>query len=567
MEQVYLFLEELYIFLDSYPWISIVFFAILQLWAFIPTLRKLDKFKRFFSSSENWNIEEKECSHAILVENSSEDFTELVSEINEYLDKNEGTTDFGIIKDKVENRLEALYEDATSKVSFPTYLGLMGTFFGVWIGLQSFKIGVKKAGVSDEIVAALIGGIIVSMVTSLIGLVLMMWGNAKAGDVLKKVDNDKNNFFDFIQVRLMPVLGTSMVSALNKLHRTINTFEPAFKGIIGEFKDAFSECTETLRGTFGEKVQLLTSAVETMGKNMSLINENVKLQEQLLRTMQQRETLKTLENFVAAADKFDAITTSIAKLSEVKDNLADSSVKLVEAQTKFIGQMSIPERVFEKINAILNRIVTFEESLNALGESISQTQLLGNSQMNLIQEQITAIQKKTDLAVSYQELADDELKAVYEAQKKAIKQLNEKYCAAIDAHGDDFALAMNDFKQAYEMIVKECMSAVEAKRDEYIAEIKKSLDLEAKNKHLAHLAQMPELLALLSNIQSSVKVQPEVVSKITTVSSQINGIKSTLDSMEKKIGTTRATSQNRQEGPKEPVKKRRWPFSMFSRMK
>lgn len=560
-------MEQIYLFLDSNPWISIVFFAILQLWAFIPTFRKLDKFKNFFSDSENWNIEEKESCHAILVENSSENFTELVNEINEYLDKNEGTTDFGIIKDKVENRLEALYEDATSKVSFPTYLGLMGTFFGVWIGLQSFKIGVEQAGVSDEIVSALIGGIIVSMVTSLVGLVLMMWGNAKAGDVLKIVENDKNKFFDFIQVRLMPVLGTSMVSALNKLHRTINTFEPAFKGVIGEFKDAFSECTETLRGTFGEKVQLLTSAVETMGKNMSLINENVKLQEQLLRTMQQRETLKTLENFVAAADKFDAVTTSIAKLSEVKENLADSSVKLVEAQTKFIDQMSVPERVFEKINAILNRIVTFEESLNALGESISQTQLLGNSQMNLIQEQITAIQKKTDLAVSYQELVDDELKAVYEAQKNAIKQLNEKYCAAIDAHGDDFALAMNDFKQAYEKIVKECMSAVEAKRDEYIAEIRKSIDLEAKNQHLAQLAKIPELLALLSNIQSSVKVQPEVSSKITTVSHQIDGVKSTLDSMEKKIGTTRSTSQNRQEGPKEPVKNRRWPFSMFSRKK
>ena len=491
-------MEQVYLFLDSNPWISILFFAALQLWAFIPTLRKLDKFKGFFSNSENWKVEEKESGYAIHVENSSEDLTELVGEINEYLEKNEGTTDFGIIKDKVENRLEALHEDATSKISFPTYLGLMGTFFGVWIGLQSFKIGVDKAGVSDEIVSALIGGVIVSMVTSLIGLVLMMWGNAKAGDVLKKVEGDKNKFFDFIQVRLMPVLGTSMVSALNKLHRTINTFEPAFKGVIGEFKDAFSECTETLRGTFGEKVQLLTSAVETMGKNMSLINENVKMQEQLLKTMQQRETLKTLESFVVAADKFDAVTTSIAKLSEVKEELADSSVKLVEAQTKFIGQMSVPERVFEKINAILNRIVTFEESLNALGESISQTQLLGNSQMNLIQEQITAIQKKTDLAISYQELADDELKAVYETQKNAIKQLNEKYCAAIDTHGDDFALAMNEFKQAYEKIVKECMDAVEAKRDEYIAEIRKSLDLEAKNQHLAQLAKMPELLALLS---------------------------------------------------------------------
>lgn len=560
-------MEKVYLFLDSYPWISIIFFAILQLWAFIPTLRKLDKFKGFFSNSENWNVEEKESGYAIHVENSSEDLTELVGEINEYLEKNEGTTDFGIIKDKVENRLEALHEDAVSKVSFPTYLGLMGTFFGVWIGLQSFKIGVDKAGVSDEIVSALIGGVIVSMVTSLIGLVLMMWGNAKAGDVLKKVEGDKNKFFDFIQVRLMPVLGTSMVSALNKLHRTINTFEPSFKGVIGEFKDAFSECTETLRGTFGEKVQLLTSAVETMGKNMSLINENVKMQEQLLKTMQQRETLKTLESFVVAADKFDAVTTSIAKLSEVKEDLADSSVKLVEAQTKFIGQMSVPERVFEKINAILNRIVTFEESLNALGESISQTQLLGNSQMNLIQEQITAIQKKTDLAISYQELADDELKAVYETQKNAIKQLNEKYCAAIDTHGDDFALAMNEFKQAYEKIVKECMDAVEAKRDEYIAEIRKSLDLEAKNQHLAQLAKMPELLALLSNIQSSVKVQPEVSSKITTVSNQIDGVKSTLDAMEKKIGTTRAASQSRPAEPKDTTQKKPWFKRLFSRKK
>ena len=560
-------MEQVYLFLDSNPWISIIFFAALQLWAFIPTLRKLDKFKGFFSNSENWNVEEKESGYAIHVENSSEDLTELVGEINEYLEKNEGTTDFGIIKDKVENRLEALHEDAVSKVSFPTYLGLMGTFFGVWIGLQSFKIGVDKAGVSDEIVSALIGGVIVSMVTSLIGLVLMMWGNAKAGDVLKKVEGDKNKFFDFIQVRLMPVLGTSMVSALNKLHRTINTFEPAFKGVIGEFKDAFSECTETLRGTFGEKVQLLTSAVETMGKNMSLINENVKMQEQLLKTMQQRETLKTLESFVVAADKFDAVTTSIAKLSEVKEDLADSSVKLVEAQTKFISQMSVPERVFEKINAILNRIVTFEESLNALGESISQTQLLGNSQMNLIQEQITAIQKKTDLAVSYQELADDELKAVYETQKNAIKQLNEKYCAAIDTHGDDFALAMNEFKQAYEKIVKECMDAVEAKRDEYIAEIRKSLDLEAKNQHLAQLAKMSELLALLSNIQSSVKVQPEVSSKITTVSNQIDGVKSTLDAMEKKIGTTRAASQSRPAEPKDTTQKKPWLKRLFSRKK
>ena len=535
-------MEQIYLFLDGNPLISIIFFAILQLFcAFIPTLRKLNAFSCYFPRKHSWKIEDKGGHYQIRVEGASVNLKELVDEINEYLYKNEGTTDFAIIKDKVQNRLDAIYEDATSKISFPTYLGLMGTFFGVWIGLQSFKIGVDKGGISDEIVSALIGGVIVSMVTSLIGLVLMMWGNAKASKVLKIVEDDKNSFFDFIQVKLMPVLGTSMVSALNKLHQTINTFEPAFKGVIEGFKNAFNECTENLRGTFGDKVQLLTSAVEAMGSNMSLINENVRLQEKLLKTIQQKGTLKTLDSFIEAADKFESVSSSIEELSNIKDRITDSTTNLISAQSNLVEQMVVPERVFEKINEILNRIVTFEEGLNALGENISQTQLLGNMQMNLIQEQITAIQKKTDLSVEYQEISDNELKLVYEAQTKAIKQLNEKYCAAIDTHGDDFATAMKGFRTEYEKIIKECIEAVEANRDEYIAEIRKTLDLEAKNQHLAHLDKIPELIALLSAIQSDVKVHPEVLNKVLTVSKQIEEVKRILETTNKNASVSSET--------------------------
>lgn len=545
-------MEQIFLFLNSNPWIIIISIAIFQVGAFISTCGKLINFKNFFPDSQKWEVDKGEIGYSIVIGNSSKELNKLVNEINEYLVKNEGTTDFGIIKDKVQNKIEALYEDATSKVSFPTYLGLMGTFLGVCIGLQSFKFGIDKAGVSDEVVSALIGGVTVSMVTSLIGLLLMMGGNVVAAFALKKVEEDKNKFFDFIQVKLMPVLGTSMVSALNKLHRTINTFEPAFKGVIGDFKNAFNECTETLRDSFGDKVRLLTNAVETMGDNMSLINENVKMQDQLLKTMKQRETLKTLESFITAAEKFDSVSTTIAELSDIKEQIAESSIKLINAQSKCIKQMSVPERVFEKINSILNRIITFEESINALGISISQTQLLGNSQMNLIQEQITAIQKKTDLAVSYQELADDELKIVYDAQTKAIKQLNEKYCTAINNHGDDFTSAMNDFKHAYEDIIKECKSAVEAKRDEYIAEIRKSIDLEAQNKYLSNLAKIPELIVLLSSIQTDVKTQPEVSEKVSKVLGQLDGVKQTLDSMNKKIAMSPETIKHSKVVSKKP---------------
>lgn len=500
-------MDSVYIFLDNHPIISILVFSILQILVFGYTVLKLGKYKSFFPKDGLWESFHNGVAFQIKTPNASSEAKQLVEEVNEYLRRNEGTTDFNIIKDKTERSLDTLYEDAMSKVSYPTYLGLMGTFFGVFIGLKSFNIGVATSGVSDEIVSELIGGVIVSMVTSLIGLALMMIGNWIASDYQKKVEADKNKFYDFLQVQLMPVMGTSMVAALHKLHGTINTFEPAFRSIIDEFKSAFGECTETLKGTFGENVKQLTDAVEVMGRNMTTINENVKKQDELLKTMKQRQTLETLEKFNEAADKFDSVSTSIAKLTDIKDEIAKSSQDLVKAQNDFVGQMTIPERVFEKVNTILNRVTTFEESINALGTNIAQTQMLGNTQMNLIQEQITAIQKKTNLAVSYQELADEDLKNLFETQKAAINALNAKYKAAIEQHGEDFADAMETFKKDFERIVNECKQAVEDKRSEYIAEIKKSIDLEANNKHLAHLDKLDEILSGLTTIKASVKDQ------------------------------------------------------------
>ena len=518
-------MDAVYIFLDNHPIISILVFSILQILAFGYTVLKLGKYKSFFPKDGSWESFHNGVAFQIKTPNASSEAKQLVEEVNEYLRRNEGTTDFNIIKDKTERSLDTLYEDAMSKVSYPTYLGLMGTFFGVFIGLKSFNIGVATSGVSDEIVSELIGGVIVSMVTSLIGLALMMIGNWIASDYQKKVEADKNKFYDFLQVQLMPVMGTSMVAALHKLHGTINTFEPAFRSIIDEFKSAFGECTETLKGTFGENVKQLTDAVEVMGRNMTTINENVKKQDELLKTMKQRQTLETLEKFNEAADKFDSVSTSIAKLTDIKDEIAKSSQDLVKAQNDFVGQMTIPERVFEKVNTILNRVTTFEESINALGTNIAQTQMLGNTQMNLIQEQITAIQKKTNLAVSYQELADEDLKNLFETQKAAINALNAKYKAAIEQHGDDFADAMETFKKDFERIVNECKQAVEDKRSEYIAEIKKSIDLEANNKHLAHLDKLDEILSGLTTIKASVKDQATVPHKLDEVKTQIANIK------------------------------------------
>ncbi|MCM1176343.1 MAG: hypothetical protein NC308_03180 [Clostridium sp.] len=478
-------------------------------------------YHKFFTDKTSWQAEKQGNSFLISAESVSKDAENLVDELNSYLKKNEGTTDFNIIKDKVERKFDMMYEDAVAYVSFPTYFGLMGTFLGVFLGLMKFKEGVAEFGMSDKMVSELIGGIYISMITSLGGLICMIIGNWVANYSQKKVEPQKSRFYEFIQVDLMPVLGTSMVSALNKLHSTINTFEPAFRGVIDEFKGAFRDCTETLRGSFGENVLHLTHAVDVMGSNMSLINENVRKQDELLKTMRQNETLETLERFNEAAGNFNSITVSIGKLVELNDGIVMSSERLIRAQNDFVSQMAVPERVFDKVNSILDRITVFEESINALGKEISNTQLLGNTQMNLIEEQLKAIRRKTDLAVSYQEISQEELWKVYEVQTKAINELNVRYRAEIQRHGEDFREAMDEFIKGYTVIINDCRRTVEDKRNEYIDEIRRSLDLEAGNRHLAQLDRLEGMCESVEAIRKSVKEQPELMAKVRGLQDEV----------------------------------------------
>ena len=225
-------------FLDTYPWITVAAFAVIQLVFFNFTFFKLNELN-FFFPSKKWETTDGEDGLTLIAEpEDSQHAQELVREINDYIKKTNGAVEYAVIKDKTERRIDSLYEFATSKISFPTYLGLMGTFFGVYIGLKCFNAGLGQGngGITDQMVKELIGGIIVSMVTSLVGLVLMTISNIHASNVQKKVDAQKDEFFEFLQMSVIPTLGTNVSSSLNRLRSTIGKFEPSFRAVIEEFK-------------------------------------------------------------------------------------------------------------------------------------------------------------------------------------------------------------------------------------------------------------------------------------------------------------------------------------------
>lgn len=552
---------EFFQFLDSNPWVTVAAFAAIQLWFFVHTYLRLNELNNFFPTKK-WEAKENEENLTLIVEpEGSKNAQEMVSEINDYITKTNGAVEYAVIKDKTERKIDSLFEFATSKVSFPTYLGLMGTFFGVYIGLKCFNAGLGEGdgGITDQMVKELIGGIIVSMVTSLVGLLLMTISNIHASRVQKKVDGQKDEFYEFIQMEVIPTLGTNISSSLNRLRSTIGKFEPSFRAVIDEFKDAFRDCTDMFKGTFAENAEVLTKAVAEMGSNMTLINENIQKQDQLLTTLRQRDMVTTLDKFVTAANSFDSVTTSIQILEEAKERIIASTNTLAEKQEAYNQSLEIPTRLLTQINAILDRVTTFEKSINALGVNIAQTQLLGNTQINAIEEQLNALKTKHSLVYRYQDTEVEELDKIYKEQSKAVTDLSDAFKRVVAQNKDDIEKAMGDFKKAYDEIVRNCKTGVQQKLDEFIDALNKTLDIEDANRKLSNLDRLQALETGLSDIKAAIADK----SALTDVSKAVREGNAKIEDLARRpIVVQRAASASggTSSSSEKPRKRGIWPF-------
>lgn len=367
------------------------------------------------------------------------DLNALIKEINNYVVKTKGTTDFALIQNRVERKLNMRYDQSVTHLSFPTYLGLMGTFAGVFLGILMFNKGFDSAGnISDDSIKSLLTGVLVSMFTSLFGLLLTTINNAKAGNARQKIEEDKNEFYDYIQTELMPTLNVSLVAAIGKLHDTVDRFEPSFDRVINRFQTTFDNCTAAFGQNFERNVVAVAGAVEAMGQNMDKINENIQYQKELIQTMKSDEVAKGMDRYIEAAHQFVSITQSLNKFEEARRMMLAAAQEAINIQNAYADSLKIPREVAVRINQILDRIKEFENSVNAVGGQLSKREILGNEVVNKIQEQIAAIGKKQKIADRYLEKADGKLEDMFQAQTAVINSLSKKYEDAISAHIESF---------------------------------------------------------------------------------------------------------------------------------
>ncbi len=462
----------------------------------------IDVFKRFFSKKGEYTSSVAACvdpetgntANNVVIGNvaaADSELKNLILDINSYIKKSKGTVAFSIIQNKTERRISMLYEIATSKLSFPTQIGLMGTFFGVFIGLSEFLIGTRYGdGITDSSIQSLICGVLVSMATSFCGIAMLIKSHSKANDASNQIDKDKNEFYEWVQNELMPSVDVSMVEAIGKLHETIDQFEPSFSGVISEFKNAFRDVTGAFGTDFRESVKVVSSAVKRMGENMDKVNKNIRFQEELLNTIRSRELIKGMDAFVEASHKFSEITGSLDQFERARRLMLVAAQETINLQKSFNESLSVPKEIAAEINMILNRITNFENNINKLGTDISQTQMVGSALVEEIKENINAIRSKQKVAKDFAEVANKKLETYFKEHQIELKCISKRYNEALEAYLKDYEQMLQERKEELEKRKREFVEAIEQKLS--IEDIRSDF---SSLKRLNEISQKVELLA------------------------------------------------------------------------
>ncbi|MGI4833200.1 MAG: hypothetical protein ACRYFK_07025 [Janthinobacterium lividum] len=204
---------------------------------------------------------------ALTVSGASPEFARIIADTNDYLQANKGAAaDFNTLRDISEREATLLDEEMQAQLSTPLYLGLLGTFLGAILGLVALvnPFGGRGTSFDNADVTHFLGGILIAMSGSFMGLLLTLAGNQLLKGARATRDRYKNDYYNFLQKALLPRLNSDMQQSMSNLKSVLDTFNQDFFAKIQE--DFFSKVAEftPLIGRITENISIQKSFLEKL---------------------------------------------------------------------------------------------------------------------------------------------------------------------------------------------------------------------------------------------------------------------------------------------------------------
>jgi hypothetical protein len=326
-----------------------------------------------------------------IVESDGKDnqiFDRILMSINTYLLRNRGaSSEFILIKDIVERNTNTIEEEINSSVGIPLYLGLMGTMVGIVIGLFNMPAldSINDASMMDtrlnEGISLLIGGVKIAMIASFVGLlftIIVTGWHFKGSRVF--VEGRKNDFYNFVQVELLPLINQGLAATLDSLQRNLLRFNNEFAANLSGLGGMFESSSRAIR----EQKELIEALDRAKVSEMTKYNVSV---------------LKQLNVSVSEFEKFNVFLENLSRVAGNTESILNRTNELLNRTDNF---KSIADNLEYKLNQsqvlldfLSSHFANLEEHKNFtsatvadVGHSISETFKQLNEQIQISSETV-----------------------------------------------------------------------------------------------------------------------------------------------------------------------------------
>jgi ABC-type transporter Mla subunit MlaD len=363
-------------------------------------------------------------------------FDEIKKAINNYLSNNKGSvSDFHLMKDIVDRNCDAKDEEINTQIPVPLYLGLMGTMIGILVGIGYLVVSGELSALFDvenghsgiEGVKALLGGVALAMVSSIMGIFLTTSGSMKAKDAKAEEEKNKHVFLSWMQANLLPNLTNDTAQTLERMSSNLVNFNRTFSRNTEDLGRALSQVNEATR----LQSQLMQAVEKLADKNIS--RQNLEVYNALKNCSEEIGTLGRYLNssneYLAAVrdlneklDKDEKRSKAVERMAAFFENEATQIEQRKAMITKTVGEIDsqLEEQLRKLGDHASENVEKFYMALgkqqDALQKKLDETQVIVNELKNLssIKESIT----KFESATTKQNQKIDEL-------TKSIKELAE----------------------------------------------------------------------------------------------------------------------------------------------
>lgn len=414
---------------------------------------------------------------AVLDSQEENDFRNIILSTNAYLVKNKGVaSDFSILQDICERRLQAEDEKVSESLSTPLYLGLCGTFVGIIFGIIGMLVGGGVTKGSDSI----LWGVAIAMTASLLGLVLTTWNKVMTyPEESAKLEDAKNDYFDFMQRELMPSLSLGVAGTL-----------ASFKDVLGNFISKF-----------GNNISGYAETARLMNKNLE--NEHLVLQE-----------INNL-NITRAAT---TIAESFATLKESSDELRNFK----EYQVQLNNTIQRADDVASRMEGIISTFSGFVSSLDKVANTTNETQELQKQFKDSLETHFPTIK---DHEVVWREQLDEISRDAQKSSNELQEYLkaSSEYIRGFVADNQTFLSGLVDMRDAAAQVKSstDCQTAqfaaYKASMDTLKQSIDRLYDIEAGNQN----GIMVALKAMLEE-----NTNPQYVEKLQSIKQALDELQS-----------------------------------------